>query len=400
MQKNCFAKPNFPKNLRLALIISLFPLFATAQSLTGLWIGKLSNDSITTRKDQSYELALTEYRGKVYGYSYTTFIVNDTLYYIVKRVKGKIENDSCVVEDDEIVSHNFFNKLDKGVKVTQTFRMNQKDSTWHIDGNWETPKTKKYYALTGGIALKEEKDFDKSRLLQHIGDLKLDNTIAFHKPEPKVYLPAPRKIPVKKEQPLVAKADPGKNKPDLNSGIGKLEIKNPEPIATASRTQQDTEPEIKINRPDQTAVAIDKDDPKQLPSGNVTTKRVDVTINNEFVFEERKKNVIQTVTYKSDSLVLSLYDNGEVDGDTVSVFFNGEILMEKQGLKSTALKKTIYLNPAEHDMVEILLFADNLGSFPPNTGLLIIRDGDDRYEIRFSADFEQSAAIILKRKKP
>jgi hypothetical protein len=76
---------------------------------------------------------------------------------------------------------------------------------------------------------------------------------------------------------------------------------------------------------------------------------------------------------------------------------NGEILMEKQGLKSTAFKKTIYLKQGEE--VEIILFADNLGRYPPNTGLLIIRDGEDRYEIRFSADFEQSAAIILRRKK-
>lgn len=83
----------------------------------------------------------------------------------------------------------------------------------------------------------------------------------------------------------------------------------------------------------------------------------------------------------------------------MSVYFNGEILMDKQGLKSTALKKTIYVTPGKDDQVEILLYAENLGRYPPNTGLLIIRDGEDRYEIRFSADFEQSAAIILKRKK-
>jgi hypothetical protein len=98
-------------------------------------------------------------------------------------------------------------------------------------------------------------------------------------------------------------------------------------------------------------------------------------------------------------LILSLYDNGEVDGDTVSVIVNGEKLMERQGLRSTAIKKTIYVPAGENKDLEIILFADNLGRFPPNTGLLIIRDGEDRYEVRFSADFEQSAAIILRRKK-
>lgn len=377
-------------------------------------------------------MALTEYRGKVYGYSHTTFIVNDTLYYIVKRVKGTIDGDICIVEDDEIVSHNFFSKLDKGVKVKQTFRRNRKDSTWHLEGNWETPKTKKYYALTGTVALQEEKQFEKSKLLEHIGDLKLEKDVAFYKPEPKVYLPAPRKVRIKKEEPMIAKVDPVKNKPAMQSGVGSIEIKNPDiiqPELTGSRdtnavamnnttkeeplknkaalqsgisnldikNPEPTEP--KIAKPNASVIALEKTAEKEKKSEIITSKPIKVAIDNEFEFEERKKNIIQTVTYKTDSLVLALYDNGEVDGDTVSVYFNGEILMDKQGLKSTALKKTIYVTPGKDDQVEILLYAENLGRYPPNTGLLIIRDGEDRYEIRFSADFEQSAAIILKRKK-
>jgi hypothetical protein len=79
------------KTLKLAVLLLLSPLFFYGQTLTGLWVGALSNDSTTIRKDQSFEIALTEYRGKVYGYSRSEFIVNDTLYYIVKRVKGTIE---------------------------------------------------------------------------------------------------------------------------------------------------------------------------------------------------------------------------------------------------------------------------------------------------------------------
>ncbi|RYF86928.1 MAG: hypothetical protein EOO03_11205, partial [Chitinophagaceae bacterium] len=43
----------------------------------------------------------------------------------------------------------------------------------------------------------------------------------------------------------------------------------------------------------------------------------------------------QTVTFTSDSLLLSLYDNGEIDGDTVSVLMNGELILAKQGLSTT-----------------------------------------------------------------
>jgi len=107
----------------------------------------------------------------------------------------------------------------------------------------------------------------------------------------------------------------------------------------------------------------------------------------------------ETIFFKADSLVLSLYDNGEVDGDTVSVILNDQVIIEKQGLKSSAYKKTIYLAPEESDSVLLVLFAENLGKYPPNTGLLTVKDGDDLYYVRFKADFDRNAAILLKRKK-
>ena len=136
-------QPILMKTLKLLTFFLLFPLVFHAQkTLTGLWVGSLSNDSITVRKDQSFEIALTEYKQKVYGYSRSSFIVNDTLYYVVKRVKGTITGDVCEVKDDEIISYNFRGKLDKGVKMTSTFRMNKQDSTWRLQGDWKTNQTK------------------------------------------------------------------------------------------------------------------------------------------------------------------------------------------------------------------------------------------------------------------
>jgi hypothetical protein len=108
--------------------------------------------------------------------------------------------------------------------------------------------------------------------------------------------------------------------------------------------------------------------------------------------------VQQTVSFTSDSLLLSLYDNGEVDGDTVSVLLNGRIFLEKQGLSTTAIKKTIYI-PANIDRMELIMYAESLGAIPPNTGLLVIRDGKNLYEVRFSGDLQKNAAIVLNRKK-
>ena len=49
--------------------------------------------------------------------------------------------------------------------------------------------------------------------------------------------------------------------------------------------------------------------------------------------------------------------------------------------------------------MKLTLVADNLGSIPPNTGLLIIQDGNERYQIRFSADLQTNASVILRKKR-
>ena len=113
----------------------------------------------------------------------------------------------------------------------------------------------------------------------------------------------------------------------------------------------------------------------------------------------RKIETIQSVDIKSDSLILTLYDNGAVDGDTVSVLMNGVVIMPRVGLSTKAYNKTIYLTPEMGDSINIIMYAENLGSIPPNTGLLVVRDGEKNYEIRFSGDLTKNSAIILRRKK-
>jgi len=114
---------------------------------------------------------------------------------------------------------------------------------------------------------------------------------------------------------------------------------------------------------------------------------------------KRKTETIRTVNFKSDSLTLTLYDNGIVDGVIVSVILNGKNIMPKQGLSTKAITKTIYITPDLGDSLQLIMYAENLGSIPPNTGLLIIHDGDDMYQIRFAGDLQKKSAIILRRKK-
>jgi len=114
--------------------------------------------------------------------------------------------------------------------------------------------------------------------------------------------------------------------------------------------------------------------------------------------EKRVTKSDQSFYFESDSLLLTLYDNGEVDGDTVTVLMNGNIIFSKVGLTTVANSKTIYITP-DMDSVKLVMYAENLGSIPPNTGLLIVNDREKRYEVRFSADLKTNAAIVFRRKK-
>ncbi|MES1224243.1 MAG: hypothetical protein ABUT20_52600, partial [Bacteroidota bacterium] len=82
-----------------------------------------------------------------------------------------------------------------------------------------------------------------------------------------------------------------------------------------------------------------------------------------------------------------------------SVMINGEVVMPQQGLKASAIKKTIYITPAMQDSFKLVLYAENLGKYPPNTGLIIVRDGEESYQVRFSADLQKNVEVLFKRKK-
>ncbi len=112
---------------------------------------------------------------------------------------------------------------------------------------------------------------------------------------------------------------------------------------------------------------------------------------------KRETEVIRTVVFKSDSLVISLYDNGEIDGDTVSLVLNGNVILARQGLTDKAIRKTIAASEIG-DSSKLVLYAENLGRIPPNSGLLILQDGNERYQIRFSGDLQKNAAVILRRR--
>lgn len=463
----------------------------------------------TLRVTQNFELALSEYRGKITGYTYQTYIIRDTFYYSVKRVKAERKDGFLEIEDVERIGDNFPDKAARKVHMTAKFPLINDTTIDFVKGHWTTNQTKVYYSVGGDMKLTEQEDEKQSDLLAHLRELNVNTNVAVYQKEKE------------KEEPIVKKAPPTKplqktratqntddgtaknskpsigNKPasetsstqkqdpaqapvqNTNSDVAKnsksstIDNKLSAEISTAQKqdapqaVMQNKESKNKVvnenripiqssitkqepvnsndhpqqnnvvysnksateNKPTQIPVSEQKKpiaqpvvEKKDLPVANDKTADQKMTSTvpvapmvsqvkgsdskasiqapkelPKFV-AERKNETIQNLYFKNDSLVLALYDNGIVDGDTVSVFMNGENIISRQKLKEAATKKTIYISPGM-DSVQLVLFAENLGSIPPNTGLLTVRDGDDVYQVRFSADLEKNASIILRRKK-
>ncbi len=107
---------------------------------------------------------------------------------------------------------------------------------------------------------------------------------------------------------------------------------------------------------------------------------------------KRKNTEMSHLVVNVKEIRLEVFDNGIVDNDTVSVFYNGTLLLSHKKLSEKAIVIPITLDE-KISTHEITLFAENLGSIPPNTALVVVHAGDKRYELYSSASLTENAVI-------
>jgi hypothetical protein len=105
----------------------------------------------------------------------------------------------------------------------------------------------------------------------------------------------------------------------------------------------------------------------------------------------REREVVQTYQIDTSNLKIDIYDNAEIDDDTVSVFMNNTLLLYKKRLTDKALTLNVQAFPGQE--YELMMYADNLGKIPPNTALMVITSGKKRYELRVVSSDTKSAVI-------
>ncbi len=115
---------------------------------------------------------------------------------------------------------------------------------------------------------------------------------------------------------------------------------------------------------------------------------------NEERFTSRTKILQNVIPLKGDSIELRFYDNAEIDGDSIAVFLNGRLLKEHILLAEEAYVMKLAVTDLQADN-ELVMVAENLGTIPPNTSLMVALVEDKRYEAHLQSTMGSSALVRL-----
>ncbi|MGH2563456.1 MAG: hypothetical protein ACRDE5_03015, partial [Ginsengibacter sp.] len=383
-------------------------LFAQQEDITGMWYGQITIIDTQTVK-LPYEIAVSEEKGKLFGYSRIVFHANGKDEAGVQNISIRRNGYKIIVKDEDFIAHNFSINPSSHVKKTMIVVLTTTDTEMTLEGSWSTNSTPYNKAYKGIVLLKRKIDFKKLELFKSLDTLHLVSRLSFRdrpetvavvaaplekKPEPLPVVPVPdpdliilpmEKAPpgllavTKKTEPSTLKILPlSKQKKLQMDSLVMLNMKRfvnadsvarkPGPvvvIAAVPKPEKKTPPPPKPEPEKKPVVVAVQPQPKPAPP--VVTIVAPSIVHGAAEIEKRVTKSDQSFYFESDSLLLTLYDNGEVDGDTVTVLMNGNVIFSKVGLTTNANSKTIYITP-NMDSVKLVMYAENLGSIPPNTG--------------------------------
>ncbi len=343
-----------------------------AQNFTGQWKGAFSDNSISFvgygGDKIEYVIELESSGRSVNGYSYTYFTDGGKKYYTICKVKGKINPDTKEVIVTEYVRTKYNTPKDFQ-NCFQTHRLtyfkNGEDSE-SLEGTWIPAPNQVGDCGYGKTMLTR-------RLLKRNVPF-IDNTLR-QKTIAKKDTPFKDLNSQKAASPPVVKVKPiqkGNATKDKIRDAGNPPIVKNEKVKPAETNKNITKEVIVVNPP-----VVKKDDKIVLPS----TK-----------FEKRTNTLVKKIEIEKETFSVDLYDNGDIDGDTVSVFYNGRLLLSHQRLSDKPLTINLTLDEGREEN-ELTMYAENLGEIPPNTALMVVRDGDRRYETRITSDNQKNGTI-------
>jgi hypothetical protein len=141
-----------------------------------------------------------------------------------------------------------------------------------------------------------------------------------------------------------------------------------------------------------------------IESPNDIIDNVNIKQGNSFqsipwVLVGRVNKLVKKITTSSPKFSIDLYDNGTIDNDTIIVYDNKQLIVNRKRLSYKAIHVdfTFTNNIREH---EVIIVAHNMGQVPPNTALLVLKDGNSRQELYITSTNKMNAKLIIEYSPP
>lgn len=141
--------------------------------------------------------------------------------------------------------------------------------------------------------------------------------------------------------------------------------------------------------PVDSVVRVQKDVSKPLPRPVIPRPEV---------LRTRQNELMKALVINHDEVTIKIFDNGEIDDDTISVYLDNKLMLSNKRLTASPLTFKFKLNEDDPDH-ELVMVAENLGRIPPNTSLMIVEAGDQRFEVRITSTEQKNAVVRFRYEK-
>jgi hypothetical protein len=354
-----------------SLLFFLFTYCASAQMITGVWKGKVGSGLKATK----LELKLVQRGDSLFGNSYYYESANSYRKFSVKGYFNQQTNQ--VIWWDEELLEAMVPKL-RLLSSDQLPLLMEADfncpggGVMMLDGEAVTKEeqTKKGILHLDKVerpSFRDEWDFVIDNYLVGGNDPSIIDSIAL------VTKTKTSPIPPPVSSPDVAVQQPKQETPK-------------QPITPTTVQEQKPEPSIsKVNN-----TPIVKEEAPVLVASQPPP------IQEKFI--ERKKVFTTELPLEGDTIELHFYDNAEIDGDSISLFLNNQLVFEHVRLTDKPYIVKFAVSELS-ETNELVMVAENLGSIPPNTSYMIAYVNNQRYTANLESTENTSAMIRFVRKQ-
>lgn len=165
-------------------------------------------------------------------------------------------------------------------------------------------------------------------------------------------------------------------------------VKNNNPVVNKTTTNQPRNtPAERV--PVDSVVRVQKDVIKPLPKPVIPRPEV---------LKTRQNELMKALVINNENVTIKIFDNGEIDDDTISVYLDNKLILSNKRLTAAPLTFRFKLNEDDPDH-ELVMVAENLGRIPPNTSLMIVEAGDQRFEVRITSTEQKNAVVRFRYEK-